>query len=89
MGKAHIEAPNYQYVIHRIELHQVRAVMPFRDLDDRLMDRVRGLAWQLSFNLGLKKSMFSTKPSIVKAFSYSQVKEQVVLPSHVQFVHLV
>jgi hypothetical protein len=52
-----IEAPDYQYVIHRIELHQVRAVMPFRDLDDRLMDRVRGLAWQLSFNLGLKKSI--------------------------------
>lgn len=50
-------APTYQYVIHRIELHQVRAVMPFQDLSDSWMDRVRGFGWRLGYRLGLKKSI--------------------------------
>ena len=52
-----IEAPDYQYVIHRIELHQVRAVMPFQDLSDSWVDRIRGMGWRLGYRLGLKKSI--------------------------------
>jgi len=49
--------PTYQYVIHRIELHQVRAVMPFQDLSDSWVDRIRGLGWRLGYRLGCKKSI--------------------------------
>ncbi|WP_215192553.1 DUF3841 domain-containing protein [Exiguobacterium sp. s7] len=52
-----IEAPDYQYVIHRIELHQVRAVMPFQNLGDSWTDRIRRLGWRLGYRLGLKKSI--------------------------------
>lgn len=52
-----IAAPSYQYVIHRIELHHVRAVMPFQDLSDSWVDRIRGLGWRLGYRLGLKKSI--------------------------------
>lgn len=49
-------SPTYQYVIHRIELHQVRAVMPFKDLSDSWMDRIRGFGWRLGYRLGWKTS---------------------------------
>ncbi|WP_214837722.1 DUF3841 domain-containing protein [Exiguobacterium sp. s36] len=52
-----IAAPSYQYVIHRIELHHVRAVMPFQDLSDSWVDRIRGSVWRLGYRLGLKKSI--------------------------------
>lgn len=50
-------APTYQYVIYRIDLHQVRAVMPFQDLSDSWTDRIRGFGWRLGYRLGLKKSV--------------------------------
>jgi hypothetical protein len=46
----------YQHVTHRIDLTQVRAVMPFVGRGDRLLDRVRGMGWRIGHKLGLIQS---------------------------------
>ena len=46
----------YQYVVHRIDLTQVRAVMSFTGRGDTWLDRIRGLGWRLGFKLGVFKS---------------------------------
>lgn len=52
-----VRRPEYQHVIHQIELHQVRAVTPFQGLGDSWGDQIRGYSWHLSYHLGLKQSI--------------------------------
>lgn len=44
-------------MIHRIELHQVRAVTPFQGLGESWGEQIRGYSWHLSYHLGLKQSI--------------------------------
>ncbi len=46
----------YQYVTHRIELTQVRAVMPFVGRGDNWLDRVKGMGWRIGYKLGFIRS---------------------------------
>lgn len=47
---------SYQYVVHRIDLSQVRAVMPFVDRKEGWWHAVCGIGWRIGFKLGLIRS---------------------------------
>lgn len=49
--------PEYQHVVHRIELDQVRAVTTFTGRGDGLIDRIKCLDWRIRYRLGMKTSI--------------------------------
>ncbi|TCI56199.1 DUF3841 domain-containing protein [Exiguobacterium sp. SH5S13] len=49
--------PEYQHVIHRIELHQVRAVIPFTGRGDDWIDRLKHIGWRFGYRVGWNKSI--------------------------------
>ncbi|WP_214829680.1 DUF3841 domain-containing protein [Exiguobacterium algae] len=55
-----VDQPNvelvYQHVVHRIDLSQVRAVMPFVDRKEGWWHAVCGIGWRIGYKLGLIRS---------------------------------